>query len=211
MGIQGGASKRAQKIAALAAAGVVLIGGATVTSLAFWTDIEFVQGGVGDDPGISTSEFEVQQMVATDADWEDREVPPGGVVDFGVGALSLTPGDVVYGWVQLRTAPGSLAGTLELNGATDDGDLFDVLTYGVRVVPTTAACDATGFDASVTGVVDRGSALSDDFDNQFTLAANATEVKTICFEIVFSEDNADNDDLQGLTTMPVWSFEAESN
>ena len=211
MGIQGGAPKRAQKIAAIAAAGVVLLGGATITSLAAWTDIEFVQGGVGDDPGISTSEFEVEQMVATDVAWQNREVAPGGVVDFGLGALSLTPGDVVYGYVQLRTAPGSLAGDLELQGATSDGALFDALTYGVRIVPTTGDCNATGFDASVTGVVDRGNPLSDDFDNAFTLDANATEINVICFEIVFSEDNADNEELQGLTTTPVWSFEAESN
>lgn len=212
MGMQGGAPTRAQKIAAIAAAGVVLLGGATITSLAAWTDIEFVQGGVGDEPGISTSEFEVEQMVATDADWQNRETAPeAGVVDFGIGALTLTPGDTVYGWVQLRTAVGSLAGTLELMGATDDGDLFDALTYGVRIVPTTGDCDATGFDNSVTGVVDRGNGLGEDFDNTFTLAANATEVKTLCFEIVFSEDYADNEELQGLTTTPVWHFDAESN
>ncbi len=32
--------------------GVVLLGGATIASLAAWTDNEYVQGGVGDDPGI---------------------------------------------------------------------------------------------------------------------------------------------------------------
>ena len=104
MGIQGGTASRAQKIAAVAAAGVILLGGATVTSLAFWTDVEFVQGGVGDDPGISTSEFEVEQNVILPADWQNNETAPeAGVIDFGLGALSLTPGDEVYGWVQLRT------------------------------------------------------------------------------------------------------------
>lgn len=211
MGKSTGTARRAQKIAALAAAGVVLLGGATITSLAAWTDNEYVQGGVGDDPGIGTSTFEVQQNTTGDpGDWTDEESAPGGVIDFGIAADSLSPGSTVYGVVGLQTTSDStVGGTLTLRGATSDGDLFDALTYGARIVPSFGECDEDGYGDSVTGVKADGSALTADGDNTFTLLAASGDTKWVCFAISLADDA--DDDLQGQTSTPVWHFEAISD
>jgi hypothetical protein len=211
MGKSGEAARRAQKIAAIAAAGVVLLGGATVTSLAAWTDNEYVQGGVGDEPGIGTSTFEVQQNTTGDpGDWTDEESAPGGVIDFGVAADSLSPGTTIYGVVGLQTtADTTVGGTLSLRGATSDGDLFDALTYGARIVPSFGECDEDGYGASVTGIQGDGASLADDGDNTFTLLAASGDTKWVCFAITLADDA--DDSLQGQTSTPVWHFEAISD
>lgn len=213
MGNQGGAAaRRAQKIAAIAAAGVVLLGGATVTSLAAWTDTEYVVGGVGDEPGIGTSTFEVEQNTSVDPSWENHEdaLDPG-VIDFSLGALALSPGDTVYGFVQLRTtAASTVGGTLSLIGATDDGDLFDALTYGARIVPSTT-CDETTFSAA-TGtdiITASGQPLSANGTQTFTLLAASGDTKTVCFAVTLDDDAPD--ELQGETSSPLWNFSAISD
>jgi hypothetical protein len=172
MGNSRGTARRVQKVAALAAAGVVLLGGATITSLAAWTDNEYVQGGVGDDPGIGTS--------------------------------------TLYGVVGLQTTSDStVGGTLTLRGATTDGDLFDALTYGARIVPSFGECDEDGYGASVTGLQGDGAGLDEDGDNTFTLLAASGDTKWVCFAISLADDA--DDDLQGETSTPVWHFEAISD
>jgi hypothetical protein len=213
MGIPGGAARRAQKIAAIAAAGVVLLGGATITSLAAWTDSEYVVGGFDGNPGIGTSTFEVEQNTIEPVLWVNEEEAPGGVIDFGLGALSLSPGATVYGWVQLRTSPTStVGGTLTLNGAFDDqapdSPLFTELTYGAKIVALPGNCDQTGFDGSATIVAAVGSALSAAGGATFVLDAIHTP-KTVCFAVTL--DSGAPDTLQGEVTSPVWNFSAISD
>jgi predicted ribosomally synthesized peptide with SipW-like signal peptide len=122
-----------QKVVALAAAGLVLLSGATVTSLAAWTDTEWVNGGVETLPGLGTSTFDVQQNVTTDStSWASQETSPGGVVDFGSTASALTPGTSVYGFVRLRTVTNSLGGTLTLLHETSvtGSPFLTALRYG---------------------------------------------------------------------------------
>ena len=101
-------SRGIQKAAAIGAAGLVVASGIAVASLAAWTDTEWVQGGVGTVPGISTSTFAMQQNTTTGAAWVDEPEAPGGIIAF-VDASGLTPGDTAYGFVRLRTTAASMA------------------------------------------------------------------------------------------------------
>jgi hypothetical protein len=211
MGKQGGAPQRAQKVAALAAAGVVLLGGATITSLAAWTDTEYVVGGFDGEPGIGTSIFEMQQRTfgqESFADYEDPENP--NIVDFEFG-LQLSPGATVYGWVQLKTTDDStVGGEVSLLGATDDeSDLWDALTYGARVVADEESCDADGFAAGDPVLTASGSALDANGTGTFLLDAAGGNTVTVCFAVTMVEDASD--ELQGETVSPVWSFVALSD
>src|SRR5690606_23106645 len=105
-----------RKVVALVAAGAVVLAGATVTSLATWLDVEWVTAGVDGDPGVSASSFEIQQSLATDEGaWADREtLDEAEPIDFDDVAAALSPGDVAYGWVSLRTAENSVGGDLAL-------------------------------------------------------------------------------------------------
>ncbi len=167
MGNSRGSASRAQKIAAVAAAGVVLLGGATITSLAAWTDNEYVVGGFDDQPGIGTSTFEVEQNTIEPAAWAQHEEVEGpyGVVDFGLGALFSSPGASVAGWVQLRTTVDTdVDGTATLEGAFDDDnsspELFAALTYGAAIVATPADCDVDLVFTGGNTIAAQGSALS---------------------------------------------------
>lgn len=208
-------STRKRKAVALAAAGVVLVAGATVSSLAAWTDTEWVWGGGNGAPGVGTSAFEVQQNVTADStSWRDEETSPGGKINFGVNATSLTPSDTVYAFVRLRTEPGSDAGKLALNPAAPSGTagqaLFAALTYEARIIGTSADCSATGFPGAGTSLVSAGSKLTTGGTGTFTLAKNAAEEKTVCFALTLPESAAADEALQGRGTTPVWNFTAIS-
>lgn len=113
-------SRQGRKIAALSA-GLLVIGVGATYTLASWTDSEWVWGGAEGEAGIGTSEFNVQQNTTLpfadgddDENWVDRASNPGDELTFSTGALSLTPGDTIYAPVSLRSAAGSIAGTLTL-------------------------------------------------------------------------------------------------
>jgi hypothetical protein len=213
-----------KKIVALSAAGLVLVAGATVTSLAAWTDTEWIFGGADGTPGVGTSAFEVQQNVTLDtgvpaadaANWVDAETSPGQQIDFGVDAAALTPGDTVYAFVRLRTEAGSDAGELVLNpavlGTGTSQVLFDALDYEARIITAPAGCDATAFAGAGAGtsLVPAGSPLVTAGTTPFDLAADATEEKTVCIALTLPADGTVSDALQGLGATPVWNFTAIS-
>lgn len=209
-----------KKAVALSAAGLVLVAGATVTSLAAWTDTEWIFGGAGSNPGIGTSKFNVQQNVTTDAtSWNDRESRPGGQIDFSTQASSLVPGDTVYAFVRLRTAEGSVAGDLTLN-ADDPMDgssqlLYNALIYQAGQVSGPADCNAAGLAQSVAEdkqLIAAGSTMGADAVRTFELKANSANEETICFALTLPDTatNRANKQLQGQTATPVWNFEAIS-
>jgi len=208
------ANARRRKIFAIAAAGAVVLTGATVTSLAAWLDEEWVTAGVDGDPGVSASDFEVEQQVQGDSAWFNRETGPGGVVDFDDLALNLSPGAVVYGWVSLRAANGSVGGTVSIVSTYTDGDspLGDVLTYGARLHASSATCTSGGYGGG-TQLVAPNTELEDESATTFVLPAGsgaAGTPTTVCLRIEFPLTRAD-DSLQGETAAPGWYFESTSN
>jgi hypothetical protein len=208
------ASARRRKIIAVAAAGAVLLTGATVTSLASWLDEEWVTAGVDGDAGVSASDFEVEQQVQGDSAWFNRETGPGGVVDFDDLALNLSPGAVVYGWVSLRAADGSVGGTVGVVSTYTDGEslLGDVLTYGARLHASSATCTSGGYSGG-TELVAPDTELEDESATTFVLPAGsgaAGTPTTVCFRIEFPLARAD-DALQGEEATPGWYFESTSS
>ena len=206
-----------QKIVALAAAGLVLLSGATVTSLAAWTDTEWVNGGVATLPGLGTSTFDVQQNVTSDStSWASQETSPGGVVNFGASANLLTPNTSVYGFVRLRTVADSLGGTLTLLHETDTtaSPFLAALRYGAWLHPAGSTCTSGNYNVGGTNLVPDGSPLTTDSSVPFDLAASASSgvpgvEQVVCFKITFptQPDNS----LQGKTGDPIWQFSATSN
>ena len=210
-----------RKVMAIAAGGLVLGVGASVT-LAAWTDTEWVFGGNGTGGlGIGTSTFEVEQ--ATDeefAEFENLEDNPGGAIVFAPGALALTPGDSIYAQVALQTADDSLAGTVLLAPAvtadgvtTDDPDGLLATTLDLRVATDDAeiACGpgafAEGAEIIANGALDTAGGTAPQ-----TLDADATSTQFYCFEITLPAlaDGDDGADLMGRTIAPAWAFNATS-
>jgi len=215
------------KILAVLAAGVVLSVGGALT-LAAWNDTEWVFGGnaAGTGPGIGTTTFEVQQDVskpfAAPGTFSDHETNPGQALIFGTGALALTPGDVVYAPVALRSTTASVAGTLQLNAATtatgitinDTGNLLgNALVLSVGTATTTTGnpptCDLAGF-GSYTPIALTGTGLTavPAVGTQSLTAAGAN-TQHYCFRISLPSNAPDT--VQGRTVAPAWAFTATSN
>ena len=213
---RGRKAKRNQKIAVLAATGLIVASGATITSLAAWSDTEWVFGGAGTEDLVTTSIFEVNQNVTADpvTGWTNDLAQPGGKINFSIAAQNLYPEVPVYGYVRLRTTIDSLAGDLTLNAPELEAGsqlLFDELTYGAKIVPNVAACNAAGFAGGIN-VVDSGTdtATGSAVDVFELTAGSATPgaEKVVCFELLLPAQTTGA--LQGLGAQPTWSFTAES-
>jgi hypothetical protein len=211
------AAARRRKFIAIAAAAAVLLSGATVTSLAAWLDEEWVTAGVDGAPGVIASEFEIEQSVATDAGaWFDRETAGvAGVVDFDDIAAALSPGEVAYGWVSLRTAADSLGGDLTLVSDYTAGDspLGDALRYGARLHADATTCTAASYAGTGSALVATGSLLTvGSGATSFTLDAGAAGVpgtaQTVCFRLELPSGASDT--LMGETASVTWFFDAIS-
>ena len=209
---------RRTKIMAIAAAGTVLAAGIGITSLAAWTDNEWVTGGFNGIPGVGTSSFEIEQNVTTGSTgWTNDLASPGGVVDFTAQAKTLTPGDIVYGFVRLRAQPASVAGTESLVSDTASlSGLAQYLSYGASVLLPGAgtSCNLANFTAG-TVVTSLGSALTANGSQSFVMAAGGGGVtpgteRVVCFQIAMNASGVP-DTAQGLTFAPVWHFSAQSN
>jgi hypothetical protein len=202
---------RTQRIAAILASGLVLASGAVATSMAAWSDTEWVVGGVGTAPGISTSIFQVQQntTAADEGAWVDEPDSPGGVIAF-VDASGLTPGDTAYGFVRLRTVEDSLAGVVTMQPAAHTGPdaLYDALEYGAGLVATPAECAAGQFGAGDDTLVAFGAALDAAVAPTFSIAEDAQSEMIVCFAVTLPAGAPAS--LQGLTTLPEWVFQSES-
>jgi hypothetical protein len=213
------ARTRWRKVVAIAAAGTVALVGATVTSLASWLDEEWVTAGVNGTSGIASSSFEIQQHVATDTSplWTDRETGPGGVVDFGTLASSLSPGASVVGYVSLRATQGSVAGTLTLQpapGNASSGVLGAALRYSAWLHDTSSTCtDADYSDGAISQLVDDQPLTVGSGSTTFALAAGSSSAagddQTVCFRLTLPVGSSDS--LQGKTAAVGWYFDAVSN
>ncbi|ROS33314.1 acyl-CoA dehydrogenase [Curtobacterium sp. PhB78] len=221
-------SRRRNRVFALAAGGVLVIGGAGYT-LASWTDTEWVFGGNGSGgPGVGTSGFEVEQNVTAPfaaAGFTSDETNPGQALRFTVDALALSPGSATYAPVALRTTADSIAGDLVLRAAVpasgvtvSDADdlLWNALQVRVAAITdTTAVCDATAFDVPWTSVASGplGTAAA---TIARPLAAASGSTQVYCFEVSLPASptlpaGTSVDALQGRTAAPAWQFAAESD
>lgn len=221
-------SRRRNRVLALAAGGVLVIGGAGYT-LASWTDTEWVFGGDGSGgPGVGTSGFQVEQNVTapfTAAGFTSDETNPGQALRFTVDALALSPGTATYAPVALRTTADSIAGDLVLRAAVPAAgvavsDADDVLWNALQVrvaaiTDTTAVCDATAFDVPWTSVASGplGTAAA---TVARPLAAAGGSTQVYCFEVSLPDSptlpaGTTVDALQGRTVAPAWQFAAESD
>lgn len=212
---------------AIASVGLV-VGIGAVATLAAWNDNEWLVGSTsGDDAGIGSSQFNVQQNRAQSptaaSAWDDHQSEPtaGGLM-FSLGALSLTPGGSTYAPVALKTTTNSIAGSLTLQApvpsttitVTDpDAAIWGAMQYSVKVSETPTDCTATTW-------ADFGTAIASDTDFDGTLAApsqalDATggNIQYYCFKVTLPAAPAgvaDLSTLQGLTAAPAWRFAATS-
>ncbi|PZE39034.1 acyl-CoA dehydrogenase [Curtobacterium sp. MCSS17_006] len=221
-------ARRRNRALALAAGGVLVVGGAGYT-LASWTDTEWVFGGNGSGgPGVGTSGFEVEQNVTapfTAAGFTSNETAPGQALRFTVEALALSPGTATYAGVALRTATDSIGGDVALRAAVPastvavsdaDDTLWNALH--VRVATTTStsdACDADAFRDPSTVIADGPLATTAASAAQ-PLGAAAATTQVYCFEVSLPEAptlpaGTPIDALQGRTAAPAWQFAAESD
>lgn len=221
-------SRRNRKIAALAA-GVLVVGVGATYTLASWTDAEWVWGGTANgsgDPAVGTSSFEVQQNTTNaydgaTANWADRETNPGGALLFTPNAIALSPDEVAYAPVALRTKTVSLGATVELQGAVaaagtpapqNDADLFAAVratVYTAAGAAPPSACDASFTAAGWTAIL-TDQPLATVATAPQTLAANAGSVQYYCFALSLPSATPNVDDLQGKKISPAWKFEATS-
>jgi len=217
------------KLIALAAGAAVLATGGIVTSLAAWTDTEYVHGGTAPGTGgVSASVFEVEQNVTGAADgsgWTNDLASPGGLVDFGEIAQQLSPDTTVTGFVRLRTVVDSLAGHLSLVSDTaaatvaDEDSLAHVLGYRAWVESDAFAagfvCDEAP-DAGDTVLVGSAAAfasLDTAGSATFDLAAGTDDdpgaERTVCFALTMPAGTSD--DYQTAPSFdPIWHFAAQS-
>lgn len=222
-------AQRRRKAFALGAAGTVLGVGA-VTTLAAWTDVEWIFAGDGaGGPGVSTSVFEVQQNLTsplTAAGWTEEEANPGGELVFTAPAQAFSPGETAYASLALRTSPTSLAGTVELQPAvpasgiatTDPGGLlFDAVDVRVATSGSAFTCGASAFTGAQTGVtvIADGALGAAGGSATQALAAEAGSTQYYCFELslpdpLVTAPGTTVDDYMGRSVAPAWAFQGES-
>lgn len=210
---------------ALLAGGLVLGVGAA-TTLAAWTDNEWVFGGSGNGDGTGpntpgTGVYRMQQNTWAGTSgaekWTDEKDPNGGALTFTVDPGKLIPGKTVYSPMQLRAVAGSEALDValdkgiqsELNQGTKNSPaLYAALTYGVYKGVDKASCEA-GTVGAGSVVVPAGSPLTAVSATTFPLAAGANAntagaPENLCFALTLP--SSASADLQGLNTVPVWRF-----
>lgn len=118
----------------------------------------------------------------------------------------MKPGDVKYAPLTVRNN-GSLAYTYGMTtgtATTSASSLAPALTLGVRKT-LLAACDATGFTASVDSLVTDGTALGSSTFSSRALSTATEEV--LCFKIAFPSTGSDNT-YQGMNTTATFTLSA---
>lgn len=228
-------NNKARKVVAIIAAAAVAGVGASL-SLAAWNDTEWLFAGAGNDPGITTSTFELEQVALPAAGtapgsvtWSDFETNPGNGVTFTV--TDLTPGDSTYALVALRSKTGSLGGDATLAPAVAatgvtvadaGGHLWNatdvrVATWHGADVSATKACNAATFGGAGNTTIATGDLGASGGTAAQAYAADAGDVNFYCFELTFTVPGAlpsgitTVDDYMGRSIAPAWKFDAVSD
>lgn len=185
-------------------AGGLVLGIGTAVTLASWNDSEYASGT------LTAGTFGI--IGSTDGTtFADHAAAPGASIGFSVPATAMIPGSVVYGQFVVKTAPSSVAGSLTLTATsvtTGATNLGPFLTYGAKLLPSGAACNATTYAASSTVAVAAGSLLTVSDATPRPLVANGGNDVNYCFAITLPI-GADNT-AQGKTVLASWQFTATS-
>ncbi|MDI6628852.1 MAG: hypothetical protein QME72_14140 [Rhodococcus sp. (in: high G+C Gram-positive bacteria)] len=203
---------RSRQRRALAAGGIVLGFGAVLVA-ASWTD------NVLGFANFQSGQFGIQSSVDNGVTWSSNPVTgTNNPLSFAPSVNAVVPGSVSYAPIRLRTDVGSLAATIELNGAqlTGDAELGGALVYrAVKLATPASPCGSAAFTGLPSWVVGSAGAVSvttGSAPNVFTLPAGTPTSEgasiTVCFEISLpaSPANWANPALQGKTATPDWAF-----
>ncbi|GAA1183233.1 SipW-dependent-type signal peptide-containing protein [Nesterenkonia xinjiangensis] len=181
-----------RQVRALLASGLVLGVGASVT-LAAWNDSEYAGGTV------SAGHFTLEGS-PDGANYSTTTAEAPHQLSFSTTS-NLTPGARTYALFSVRTASGSVGGTVQLQG--DDGNtgtLSSAMTYGVRTVAGTT-CNASTFEGG-SQVIPRGTSLTGDAGSSQSVAGNQGAVVHYCLELTLSSEAPNS--VQGATATPLW-------
>ncbi|GAA3325638.1 SipW-dependent-type signal peptide-containing protein [Paeniglutamicibacter sulfureus] len=188
-----------RKIAAVLAGGLVLGVGTTAT-LAAWTDEE---------NATETFKAGTFSIVGSTngADFSDHPTSPGAALDFTVTPTALVPGTTSYALYSVKTAAGSVSGSVQLTADPDnDTGLGKYLHYGVRTL-TDPICDADTFtDATSVDIVGSGSELTVGSNQKLDLEPNGASAINYCFAV--SLPTTALNEAQGTTLTGRWVFAA---
>lgn len=205
--------RRRRRLLALASAGLALCVGVSVTSLAAWQQNIEVAGGNGNGGLIGSSLLKLELSLDGGNSWNTASVGTNGNLNFGTGASILTPGDTVYASVLLRAAIGSRGATVKLQGGTVSDTLIGALTYAARTGVLSPSCNAVSFSSVGSTLVGLGTALtagsgSTDFTVPAATSSAPGSAVGICLAVALPSGVSST--LGGLTTSPLWRFDATS-
>ena len=204
--------RRRRRVLALATAGLALCIGVSVTSLAAWQQNINVSSGTN---SIGSTLLKIELSLDGGGTWTTATVNSNGNLSFGSNASLLTPGDTVYASVLLRAAAGSRGANVSLSGGTVSDTLINVLTYAARSGIASANCTSSLFSTSGVSLVGPGSALTAGSGGTTFAVPAAPSSSTagtpvgVCLAVSLPSGVAST--VGGLTTSPVWQFNATSN
>lgn len=192
-----GRSRRFNRLRAVLAGGLVLGVGATAT-LAAWTDEEFAGGS------FAAGTFSIVGST-NGTNFSDHPAAPGASLVFALTPDAMVPGTTVYALYSVKTAPTSVAGSVQLTANPANGSgLGAYLSYGVNTIAGTS-CNASTFAAG-SAVVGTGSSLTAGAAGGITMAAAGASTINYCFAVTLpaSAPNA----AQGTVLTAQWIFAA---
>ena len=188
-----------RKIAAVLAGGLVLGVGTTAT-LAAWTDEEHAT------ETFKAGTFSIVGST-NGADFSDHPTTPGAALDFTVTPTALVPGTTSYALYSVKTAAGSVSGSVQLTADADnDTGLGKYLLYGVRTL-TDPICDADTFaDVTSVDIVGSGNELTVGSNRKLDLEPNGASTINYCFAVTLPTTALN--EAQGTTLTGRWVFAA---
>lgn len=195
--------QRFLRVRAILAGGLVLGVGCTLT-LAAWNDSEFAAGT------FTASSFQIESSVTSGGAWLAHPTS-GSAAAIAFNSAGMSPSTVNYAPVWVRTTPGSLSGTLTLQGASNgNAALAAALAYRV-VRYSSGTCDSSQFTAGASYLV--GSQASKapltTSGAATAVAANSLTPTQMCFEVTMLA-SADNS-LQGANVTATWEIKGISD
>ncbi len=182
-----------------------MLGVGSGVTLASWNDGEYARGT------FTAGSFDILGLAASTGTFTSHPVGAPATLTFALAAdaSALAPGKTVYALFSVKTASGSVAGTVRLQGATyGAGTLADYLTYGVKTVSTAQCASAADYAAGTTLIAD-GTALNVGAAASQTVQANGANQVNYCLAV--SMGSGVGNAAQSLTVSPVWQFAGTSS
>lgn len=197
------------RVRALLAGALVLGVGATLT-LAAWTDTETARGTfTASTFGIVGSASATGPASAGSYAENTSALPAALTFSAPFGAMS--PGTTVYSRFAVKTtAATGVTGKVSL--AADSGNgagLGNYLTYGVKIIADSSACNATTYAAGASAGVDAPKALTVGSTVQQNLAVAGGTPVVYCFAVTLPPGTTNA--AQGSSVTATWTFTATSD